>query len=816
MKKLGRTAILAVLIVILSALLLMACDDKESPNADYKVIIHPNNGNLPFVWSIIDDIPRLERNGYDYDGLFVDSAFTMQTSFEALKKTGITDNIEVYVKWVLHVHKFSEKWSYDDNYHWRSATCGHDEIEMKGKHSLNNNICSVCGYKTTATVTSKIVFWVDGNKYATKNVVNYMISFPDPPNKSGYSFDGWFFDDNIYQKRVEENKQYYFDKETIDVYAVFSLDIFIDAPELQEFKGYKKELELGSGWRVYAHSGKTSQTANVNSDVGYIECLNAFVVEKEDSLSVQKCNDSTIYFDGGNKGMLFSESLGIRALRVKDGVIVCILNSGDVSVFDYDGKVLIPCGIIGSRDATSDRFSGNATIDSVLSILDGGIIAVNPKFDTNGIEGYISLYSSINNVGYSFCRIKSIEDELANIKCFDREYITVANTDNSVNYIYFVSQKVFEENSTIVPTLNGTVRDNGQENCFSEVTYFGNGKFFVYQDWTVDNSKDYKFFDGYNYYDFKRYIYIPKKDSIEQYTKNKDKVFFNLGNKYYNSDKSGIDTKNILKDEYTFASHGITIINRIGIYDQFVLDDNLNVVISLSKLYDEYHENSATDNNVDNYVSVVLNHVKGVGIDAMKYPETGILYGGNGKFVAHDYKSAVTEISYINDRIIASVENNTDSKNRWYGAFSKKGEVVIPFEYYALSAFRDSYAIGNTKNEDGISTWYIVGSDGKRVSEMSDGSTPLVDMVETSAKAKYIYKIGCYMFKTTEKVEDGKNIYKYGIKNFNPNANKNIIMNATMSAGCTLYMSNSSHRVFVFERVLKDNNIVTYCIYEII
>ena len=63
MKKLGRTAILAVLIIILSALLLMACDDKESPNADYKVIIHPNNGESDIIWDTTTDIPSITKVG---------------------------------------------------------------------------------------------------------------------------------------------------------------------------------------------------------------------------------------------------------------------------------------------------------------------------------------------------------------------------------------------------------------------------------------------------------------------------------------------------------------------------------------------------------------------------------------------------------------------------------------------------------------------------------------------------------------------------------------------------------------------------------
>ncbi len=72
MKKLGRTAILAVLIVILSALLFVACDKvgSQSPSEN------DNNGNQE------------------------------------------------------HQHTYSQKWNYNENYHWHEATCEHDSLTI--------------------------------------------------------------------------------------------------------------------------------------------------------------------------------------------------------------------------------------------------------------------------------------------------------------------------------------------------------------------------------------------------------------------------------------------------------------------------------------------------------------------------------------------------------------------------------------------------------------------------------------------------------------------------------------------------------------
>lgn len=818
MKKLGR-AILAVLIIILSTFLFVACDKGNKTN-NYNVTIHQNNGQTDIIWVVTDEVPILKHDGFDLEGLYLDNTFTMQTSFEALKRTGIANNIDVYVKWIVHEHKFAENWSFDHEYHWKTAVCGHYVIEKKEKHVFLEGLCYICGIKESEEVIRKISFWVDGNKHTLGNVINNRIYFPEPPAKKGYSFDGWFFDENVWKEQVEESKDYDFDENEIDVYAKFSLDLLNAAPVLNEFTGAQKKFTLDTGWSVYTSSAtKYTQATNVNSDVGYIESLNAFVVTNQSGLlSIIKCDDTKEYFNGGIKGMMFPESMGIRALRISNGMIACVLVSGDVCVYDYNANVLIPCGIIGSSDTRSDRFIGNSNIDYVLSILNGGIIAVNPKFDSNGIDGYISIYKSFNKESYGFCRIKSLEDSLTNIKCFDGQYLVVTNENYSEQYICSFSQSDFEQKVSIIPTVNGTVRDNGQDNYFSEITYLGNGKFFVYQDWTVDNSKDYKFFDGYNYYDFKRYTYIPKVDSIEQYLKNQDKVFFHLGNSYYGSNKSGIDTKTVLKNGYIFASHGITIINKIGVYDQFILDEDLNMITSLSMLYDEYSEKCRPDNKTNNYVSMILNHVKGISIDLTKYSETRVLFGGNGKFVDHNIKSVVTDISFTNNKIVACIEDYIDPKNKFYGAFNLDGEVVVPFKYLSLSAFRGSYTVGKAKNEDGVATWYIVGSDGEQITQMTDGSTPLMrGEIATNSKGSFIYKIGCYMYKvdTGEKDSSYRSIFNYGIKTFNPDVNKNIIMEATMSAGSVLYMSEMSNHVFVFDKVII-GDAISYTIYSLI
>lgn len=51
-----------------------------------------------------------------------------------------------------HKHIYSEDWSYDDQYHWHQAICGHDDATSgKAQHSLDaDGDCSVCGYSQSA------------------------------------------------------------------------------------------------------------------------------------------------------------------------------------------------------------------------------------------------------------------------------------------------------------------------------------------------------------------------------------------------------------------------------------------------------------------------------------------------------------------------------------------------------------------------------------------------------------------------------------------------------------------------------------------
>ena len=73
-----------------------------------------------------------------------------------------------------------------------------------------------------------LTYSVDGIDYKTDTIINNsIISFPTNPEKTGYSFDGWYFDENVWNKKLTSD--YFVGKgiqEDTKVYARFTLDVF--------------------------------------------------------------------------------------------------------------------------------------------------------------------------------------------------------------------------------------------------------------------------------------------------------------------------------------------------------------------------------------------------------------------------------------------------------------------------------------------------------------------------------------------------------------------------------------------------------------
>ncbi|MCH5164055.1 MAG: leucine-rich repeat domain-containing protein [Clostridiales bacterium] len=49
-------------------------------------------------------------------------------------------------------HKYADAWSYNDEYHWHAATCGHKDAEDKVLHSIKDGKCTECEYKEKSEI----------------------------------------------------------------------------------------------------------------------------------------------------------------------------------------------------------------------------------------------------------------------------------------------------------------------------------------------------------------------------------------------------------------------------------------------------------------------------------------------------------------------------------------------------------------------------------------------------------------------------------------------------------------------------------------
>ncbi|MCM1306577.1 MAG: hypothetical protein NC037_03625 [Bacteroides sp.] len=593
-------------------------------------------------------------------------------------------------------------------------------------------------------------------------------------------------------------------------------DIYKSTSSVGEFTRSELELTLPLGWEIY-----TSSVSNLGSDTGYIKSLNAFIIVKyEDAtvttdkskvvsaMSLIKCDDDRIYYDNeeygtGEKGVVFpGEKFGIIAMRIKGNLIACKFKNGTVGVFDINGKTVLSRTKIKIDAEGSIR---STSLDNIIKILDDNLIAVHATFDRSGVSGYTSIYrpkyndDDIDQSGELVCRVANADNAISYVNGFDGKYVSVTG-NKAGDYVYFIPDKADGAPKSMTATGNASLLSDDKSNYDSEITYLGGGKFFFNEVWTVNSTDEYDYYDGSKYWVMSRYFYTPDNNRLSKYTKNADKVFMNLTNNFYDSSKTGVDTSSYLNDGYTYASYGLFIEDdKTAYYDQFILDSNLNVVLSLTGNFGIEIADQTKD-KVGVY-DLIMTKTDGYYYIPLAPSEVKI-YNSKGKLVGENDRTTVLRQELSNNVIVAAVEDPDDSDDALYVAFNIYGEEITnkDYKYTSLSAFRGSYTIGERYDEKkGGTVKVLIGEDGKEISQLSNGEEPFSDLAA--------YKIGCYIYTSTDTIEiDGVQMHPVGIKNFNPNVNKNVVMPANMRA-CTLYApSTSPQDMFVFEQIGKKDN----------
>ncbi len=575
----------------------------------------------------------------------------------------------------------------------------------------------------------------------------------------------------------------------VDNYGDFTT-VYENHTSAKEFTSYKVAIEsLPVGWSLYAPATTSNDYKNSNS--GYISDLDAFVVKKEIGkttyLSIIKC---------GTTELMFQENLAITALRVSNGVILVKSANGVIFATDYNGKIVIPQGVVAGAE--------NSTIDNAIRVLTSELIAVNPNFDTNATDntGYTGIYRV--STGSLHTRIKNVGANLANLKGFDNDYVvTTGTTEDGVDVSRIFKIPASASHSANDGTEYGSYYDNGETDYYNEITYMGEGKFFIHEDWVVTKDDEYSYHYNNEYIKTSRFIYNADTDSRTVY--DADYFFLNLSNKYYGSERNGIATKGFLRDGFYYASYCIFIDeNKEGYYDQFIMDKDLNIVYSLSNNFGADRD-TLTEVDSVSFFDLAILFVDGVGI--VPLPSATLRAVNTNGETLFSVDRAVTSAAYNNGMVIATSLNVQGQTI--YAVYDMTGKEIVPFSegYTEINPFLGYYTLAK---KDGKSV--LLSKDGQVVEKMSDNETvPFGDMAKT-ANSTDIYKLGAYMFFEDRESElTGETVKYFGIKNLSTDVNSNILIPANMVTGSLMYAPTSTpDQVYVFAKFEGKDNFVVY------
>lgn len=568
-------------------------------------------------------------------------------------------------------------------------------------------------------------------------------------------------------------------------------DIFVNYRSAGEITHAELQLTLPAGWNVL-----TDSTTYADSDIGYSESLDAYiVVNSAGSLNIARAdeNKETVFMlrdSAGNPTVS-----GISAIKIYGTLALIRFNNNTASVINLaNGRTVVK---------QSDTVGISEKVTEAVSVLDSELVAVNPAYSTvcTGTD-YTPVYRVSS--GELVFKVYNKGGSLDCVYGFDGRYVLVENQSGTssskeyASYLYSVPEKAssaLEGKPSEACTYD---RASEKDDYYSEATYLGEGKFYVHEEWTVSSSDDYTYSYSGEYYKVYRYIVTPENGQRTAY--NSSYYFLNCVNSYFEkaTSRCNVAPKSFLQSGYIYSSFGLYVPeSKEAEYDQFVLDKDLNVVLSLTNNWGI--ELEYVERDVIGVYDLLLQFQDGCGFAPLA-PSALRLFDEDGKIVLEEKQYPLSAVNIHDGMIIAQTVK--DSKTL-YGAFDMNGELVIPFEYSYIEAFRGYYTYAVRASD---STAVLLGRDGSVLEYMSDGSKPLSDIAVTGKKTK-IQKRGCYMYTTT--TADGTTVY--GIKNYNADVESNVVLEAQFLKGCTLYSpSIDANSVFVFGQTEEDGPVKIY------
>lgn len=280
------------------------------------------------------------------------------------------------------------------------------------------------------------------------------------------------------------------------------------------------------------------------------------------------------------------------------------------------------------------------------------------------------------------------------------------------------------------------------------VFYLGNGRFYCSQTQTSTKEDGYQYeYDG-KFYKILQWTYDAAKNERGSFL-SPDLVFSVITNKYY-SDEVGRDIGYYLKDGYSFVEIAFDRkSDKTVTVDQFVIDSNLNIYVSLVS-----HRGSASvyDANSQDYRDVKLMFIGDIGFSTEGSGEL-MIYDTRGNTIFK--KDGNFSETFYNNGIVTA-KRKFDSGKSYYAAYYIDGREVFNAEsrrYQQFSAYVGNYALAQTSDGAVI----LVDRNGRAVSEVND--------IYKSSSGVLFYKAGVYVsFEKKTDPDTNKEANYYGLK----------------------------------------------------
>ena len=141
-----------------------------------------------------------------------------------------------------------------------------------------------------------------------------------------------------------------------------------------------------------------------------------------------------------------------------------------------------------------------------------------------------------------------------------------------------------------------------------------------------------------------------------------------------------------LQSGYNYSSFGPYVSeSKEAEYDQCVLDKDLNVVLSLTNNWGI--ELEYVERDVIGVYDLLLQFQDGYGFAPLA-PSALRLFDEDGKIVLEEKQYPLSAVN-VHDGMI--IEQTVKDSKTLYGAFDMSGELLRPFEYSYIDAFRGYY-----------------------------------------------------------------------------------------------------------------------------